>query len=267
MHRADPVKYVAIAAIVLLFARIDFILDLVDRAQQKLENRTPEIEVSETKTDRDTIPVKDDEVLKRTPRQNILALLDDFQSSPAPELRVQTIALLRAHPKAFGVKLDRDLEARVFGLRDLLINNRPEVVNLLLELGPLLQGENLDLLTRFFALWMDIQMENFIAAYVRTKDVNCAIAPVFGDAIPEEEKLFEYYDREEALKAIVAKEKLDPAQKQLASNCLLQLGVVIQKLAPKASATEGAAPAEGPQEGVAPESGTVIGPETPGATP
>ncbi len=260
-------KYVAIAAIVLLMVRVDFILDLAERAYDKMANRGPEIEVNETKTSREIISVKDDQILKRTTRQNFLALLDDYNISPGPELRARAINLLRANPSTFGVKLDRDLEARIFGWRDLLINNRPELVKMLLDLGTLLQGENLDLLNRFFALWMDIQMENFIAAYVQTKDVNCAIAPVFGDTIPEDEKLFEYYDREEALKAFLAKEKIDPAQKQLATNCLLQLSLVIQKIAPKASTTGEATPAEGNQESTATESVPVVVPVTPEGSP
>ncbi len=266
-------KYVALAAIVILFVRIDFILDLVDRTYQKYADGAPAAEVDGTRASRETYPVKDDRVLRRTPRDNFLGLLDDFHAAPTPELRNQAIGLLRANPKLFGAKLDRDLEAHVFRWRDLLINNRPEVVNMVLELGQLLQGENLELLNRFFALWMDIQMEHFIAAYVRTKDVNCVIAPVFGDAIPEEEKLFEYYDREEALKAFLAREKIDPAQKQLAANCLLQLGLVIQKLAP-APAGPGAPGAEAGDSAAepAPEAAPAAPAEpsttpAPGATP
>ena len=85
---------------------------------------------------------------------------------------------------------------------------------------------------KFFALWMDINMEQFLVAYSKTKDSNCIIATTFGDPIPENEKLNEYYEREDALKALLAKENINPVVEALAKNCLLVLGLEIAKIAP-----------------------------------
>jgi hypothetical protein len=132
----------------------------------------------------------------------------------------------------FNQKLDPQLENEIFRWRDLLNNNEPEAAKFMQDLMNILQGENLEMMKRFFSLWMDINMEHFLAAYSKTKDTNCSIATML-DNIPEEERLNEYVEREDALKAFVAKEKVDPIQKNLANNCLLVLQIEIAKFPPR----------------------------------
>jgi hypothetical protein len=225
-------KYVAVIVIIILFARIDVLLEYFDKANAKLTGEPPEVDVANTEFKRELIPVSEDFNVNRSPKELLLILMEEFKVSSSPETREKAIAILKENPTILSETLDKEIESRVFLWRDLLTNNNPEMMNFILDLQKIFRGENLTMLNRFLALWMDINMEHFIASYVKTKDSNCSIAITFGDPIPEEEKVNDLYDREDALKTIVAKENLDPAQKTLANNCLLQVGLEIAKLAP-----------------------------------
>lgn len=222
-------KYVLIVAIVILAVRVDYWLSLFDKASDNLGPTTAEVDTSGIANTREIVGIKQDLSLKQTPKETFMALLEDFRSSPSSQIREKAMMIFKENPTIFNQKLDLNLEASVFRWRDLLNNNDPEAVNFMLDLMTILQGENQFMMKRFFSLWMEINMEHFIAAYSRTKDTNCTIATLFGDSIPEEEKINEYYDREAALKEFMAKEKIEPAQKSLATNCLLVLGIQIAK--------------------------------------
>jgi hypothetical protein len=227
-------KYVVIVAIVILFVRIDFWLGLFDQANENFSSETEEVSSTETSPARETISMKDDSSFKTAPKTIFLSLLDFFRSSPSSETRQRALTILKENPTMFNQKLDKELESQIFRWRELLNNNNPEAVNFLLDLIGSLQGENQQMIYKFFSLWMEIDMEKFIAAYSRTKDTNCMIATVFGDNIPEEEKLNLYYDRETDLKLLLNKEKIDPAHRALANSCLLVLGVKISKMTSEA---------------------------------
>jgi hypothetical protein len=234
-------KYVAIAIVALLMARADLFLGIVDRLLEKSEPAPVEVDASGIKTN-ELVPVGKDQSLKQTTKQTFIALLEDFHGNPIPEIHDRAMTIFKENPTMFSQKLDPELESEIFRWRDLLNNNEPEAVKFMLDLMNILQGENLEMMKRFFSLWMEINMEHFIAAYSKTRDVNCSIAKTFGDNIPEEEKINEYVEREDALKIIVAKEKLDPVQKNLATNCLLVLQIEIAKIAPKPAPEEQPAP-------------------------
>lgn len=225
-------KYLVIVILVIVLVRIDVLLGLFDKLGDKFTRNTPEIPATELTVPTDTIPLGKDQSFKQTPRQVFLALLEDFHADPQKEIRLKAMSYFKDHPTMFNQTLDKDLEAAVFRWRDLLNLNEPELTNFLIDLLNILQGENQIMVKRFFSLWMDINMEHFLAAYSKTKDTNCLIVTTFGDNVPEEEKLNEYYDREDALKAFIAKEKNNPAELALANNCLLVLGIEIQKIAP-----------------------------------
>lgn len=203
-----------------------------------MENRGPVIEVSESKSDRNIISISQDQMLNTSPKETFFAFLDAFYSAPDPDIRMRAISWLKEHPKLFNQTLDKDLESKIFKWRDHLNNNNTEMVNFLLDLMSVLPGDNQEILKRFFALWMDINMEQFIISYSRTKDTNCSIAIMFGDPIPEEEKMNDYYQRIDSLKIFLQKEKIEPVQRSLATNCLLQLEMLTQKMAPQVPSSE-----------------------------
>lgn len=225
-------KYLVVLVVVVILVRIDVVLRLFDKASEKLAPKAPETQISDITSDREVVPISSDQNLKQTPRQIFLALLENFHVSPTKDVRDRAMNHFKSHPTMFNQKLDKDLEMAVFNWRDLLNLNRQEMVNFLLDLLNVLQGENQEMIKRFFALWMEIDMDNFLTAYSRTKDSNCMIAATFGDAIPEEEKLNEYYDRESAIAKILTNEKLDPAIRALATNCQTVLNIQISKMAP-----------------------------------
>jgi hypothetical protein len=224
-------KYVAILAVVIFIARIDYFLGLFDKANQKIRTQPSEVDVNGVLS-KEVIPVTQDTNLRRSVRETFFALVEDFQANPTADIRLRCMEILKSNTTLFSDKLDKELEVRIFQWREHLNNNQPEVVNFILDLMNVLKGENLEILRRFFALWMDINMEHFIPAYSRTKDSNCQIATLFGENVPEEEVVNEYVERLDFVNAFLAKEKLDPSHKALASNCALQLKLAIEKLAP-----------------------------------
>lgn len=226
-------KTIIILVVIVLLVRIDYFLGLFDKASEKFATEPQGTVVTEPIGNRELIPVAEDRTLKKTPKETFLALLEDFRTFPTPDIRERAMTIFKESPGMFSAKLDSDLESHVYSWRELLNNNEPEVVNFLLDLMNVLQGENLEMVKKFFALWMDINMSHFIPAYSRTKDSNCTIATTFGENIPEEEKINEYYEREEALKTYLERPNLDPAHKNLATNCRLQLTIAIEKIAPK----------------------------------
>jgi hypothetical protein len=225
-------KYIVVLAIVIVLVRIDFFVGQIEKVIIRLTPAPPEVEASLTRPQGIIIPVSEDENLQQSPRETYLALLASFRVYPEPTIPEKAMEIFKAHPTIFTDKLDRELESQVFRWQELLHNYNPEVVNFILDLSKILQGENLEMLKKFWALWMDIDMENFILAYTKSKDSNCSIATTFGFNIPEEEKLKEYYDREDALRAVIAKSDVPPTAKALANNCLLVLGLEINKIAP-----------------------------------
>lgn len=226
-------KYIAVLAIVVLMVRVDFFMGLVDRYFGNSEPAPTDVSAEDISSKREVISVKQDESLKQSPRQIFMGLMEDFRTAPVIEIRNKAISVLKSNPAMFGPKLDTDLEARVFNWTELITNNEPEVVNFLLDLMVILEAENQEMVKRFFSSWMSIDMGHFIAAYSRTKDSNCLIATMFPANLPSDEVLNEYYDREEALVALLAKEKLDPTHRRLAQNCKLVVTIQIDKLAPQ----------------------------------
>lgn len=246
-------KYIAVLVIIIMFVRIDVLLGLFDKASNSFKPAPPEVQNSDISSSREIIPVSQDRNLKQTPREDFLGMLEIFRISPDPSIRERALSIFKNHPTMFTDELDPGLESQIYRWREHLNNNEPETVNFLIDLLNILKGENLQMVKRFFALWMEIDMENFIAAYSKTRDSNCSIATTFGDRIPEEEKIKELYDREDALKALVANEKISPTQKALARNCLLVLGMEINKASPSVQQTIQPEPAEEPKaEGASP---------------
>lgn len=169
-------KYVLIAAIVILAVRVDYWLSLFDKASDSIGPAQVEVDTSGITNNREIVGINQDLALKQSPKETFLALLEDFHSSPSAQIREKAMMIFKANPTMFNQKLDPILEGHVFRWRELLNNNDPEAVNFILDLMTILQGENLFMMKRFFSLWMEINMEHFIAAYSRTKDTNCTIA-------------------------------------------------------------------------------------------
>jgi hypothetical protein len=213
-------KYIAILVVIILFVRIDVLLEYFDKITGNARPAPQEINANDIKVEVQNIPLAQDKNLAQSPRGKFFALLEAFRASPEASVRESAIGHLRLNPTLFSEKLDKDLEAQIFRWRDLLVNNEAEAVNFILDLNKILRGENHQMLLKFFSIWMEINMENFIAAYIRTGDINCEIATTIGDNIPDEEKINIFYDRETELKKMLVKEGIAPLHRTLAENCL-----------------------------------------------
>lgn len=232
-------KYLVILILVVMVARIDWLLRQIDHVSGKFSSRPVEVEETQVANKPDIIPISQDKALEQSPKQVFMALMDDVHNNPNGEVRARAITYLKDHPTLFNTKLDTELESSLFSWRDMLALNEPEAINFLLDMLTYLpDGENQVLLKRFFSVWMDINMENFIASYARTKDTNCSVAAMFGDRITDDVKINGLKEREVALKAFLVKPGIDPVQMKLANNCLLVVGLALSKLNPFSEATE-----------------------------
>jgi hypothetical protein len=245
-------KYIAILVLIIMAVRVDYFLNLFEKATEKSEPAPIDVDEADIRSSRQNIPFADDASIKVTPKKTFYSLLDAFHANPSVTIREKAMGTLMSNPAMFNTKLDRELESHIFQWRDLLNANDPETINFMLDLLNTLEGENLDMMKRFFSLWMEIDMTHFIAAYSRSKDTNCSIATTIGDNIPEEERINEFYDREDTLQLMVNKAGLDPVQKALATNCLLVLGIEIAKAPPKPVLEDESETTEIPSPGVSP---------------
>ncbi|HXH32579.1 MAG TPA: hypothetical protein VNJ01_17405 [Bacteriovoracaceae bacterium] len=225
-------KYVFFFVLVVLLVRVDFVLLQFDKMVDLFSGpRTADlVDANPTEV---LVPFSEDQSIKQNPKRIFLSLLNNFRSDPSREIKELALSQLRRNPGIFSEKLDKELETEVFRLRDLLHTYNPEVASLLVDLGQLLEGENLSMLKRFTSLWMDINMESFLKAYSKSNDSQCLIATTFGDSVAAEEKNNVLYDRERALAQYISKEKADPVLKAFATSCQLVLNLHLSKIVPQ----------------------------------
>jgi hypothetical protein len=225
-------KYIVIFAIVVLLVRIDFFMNLVEKGIHKFSGTPTNTEPLRVEAGKETIPFGEDQTLKQTSKDKFLSLLEVFHSSPDATIRVRIMEELKTNPKLFTATPDRDLEARIFALRDLLNIGQTEVLTLLIDLQNALPGQNQEMIKRFFSLLIDQNLDLFLRVYPGTKDLNCNVVNLIADPVEEEDKVNLYRIRESAVTAYLAKENLPVASKALAQQCLVHLQTQILKLTP-----------------------------------
>jgi hypothetical protein len=245
-------KYVLLFVAAILLMKIDAVIELGEKAWMTVKSEEEPKDRPEDLGDAKEIVPPEDKVKLLTPRQQYLNFLDSFRASPDLVYREKAMALFKEHPMMFTDKLDKDLEARIYSWRDLAVQNTPELPLFLLDLANILKGENREIVTRFFSVVMDLNIDMFIANYPRTKDQSCAPVLLIEAAVPAEEKFPELYERMGLLEEFLARENLPADKKLYATLCLNILKVYLEKEAPKGSpaesvpaGTEEAPPAEG----------------------
>lgn len=230
-------KYIVILILVVLIARIDLFMGVFERATEKVRRLTsPAAQPIKVENAPVIISMSEDQTFKQNPHRTILMLLRDFKVSPDQAVRERIVDVVKANRSVFGTKLDPDFESAIFGLRDLIYQKEKELPLLLADLMNHVEGENLEMIKRFFSLMMDFDLVSFLKAYSQTSDTNCMIAALHGDTLPLDEQLAEFSQRAEALNIYLSQEQ-QTAYKSLARNCQLVLSVHMNKLKP--------APAEG----------------------
>jgi len=229
-------KYLVIILVVVILAKIDVLLHGVDTIANKFqatrESRTPEVDPNMQPSD-DLISIRDDRSFARTPRLEFFTLLEDFHLRPNREIRDRIVEILKKNPGLFNTKLDKKLEAEIFKLTDLIYNKNSDFAYFLVDLTEHLQGENLEMIKRFFTIMMDSNLELFLKVYSKTKDTNCMLAKLMGHRFPPEELLNEFIERQELLDNFLSQEKIDPTIHLLAKSCQLVVNMEVSKLNPE----------------------------------
>lgn len=223
-------KYIVIFAIVVILVRIDFFINIIQRGVGKFSRGVKTEEPLRVDAGSATIPFGEDKTLKQTNVERVFSLLEAFHSNPEAAIRLKIMEELKASPKMFTTKADKNLQLRVFALRDLLIAGNSEMLTLAVEMQNFFVGENQEMIKRFFSIYIDQNMEGFLKVYGSTKDQNCSTAHYIADALEEDGKLMVYQMREESLKAYLAKEDTQATGKALAQNCLVNVLTEINKL-------------------------------------
>jgi hypothetical protein len=234
-------KYVWIVVAVILIVRIDLILHTVDRAWEKFKSSPAEVRSSDIPEARVLLP-SSGATLTPSSRSLFFTLLEDYHLNPEQAVRQRVISELKKNPQLLGEKLDNDFEASIYRLRDLVQQKNADVSLLLVDLLDLTKGENHQMIRRFLTLIMDRDIEYFLKVYQKTNDVNCMIASLIADRLPDEERDQIMFERQDKLKSYLELEKKDPELQNLAEKCLMVLNLEVSKLIPPEVNDEGQSP-------------------------
>jgi hypothetical protein len=194
--------------------------------------------VSESLSNTNTVPLKNDMFIQSNPKEKFFSLLEDFHGDPSTEIREQAIKLLKENPHILNQPFDKDFEAYVYRWRDLLSVNQKEVSLIIFEMMKILKDENKELLKRFLSLGIEINLRNFISINHNGADANCSTIIAFGDPYTDEEKMNLLIERQSALNELLGLEGVELSQKKFVKVCLIQLQLHLNKMAPKSIETE-----------------------------
>ncbi len=217
-------RYVLIFALVIAVAKIDTLFDLYRKASSQVSKQKKKMDepasTTTIKAENDTVSYDKDPSLKVNPHDRVIALMESFKLNPEPEVRAKIMEDIKVVPKLLMPTLDLALETVIYSWRDLIQENHPETINFMMDLENLLTGENLDVIRRNFVFLLDRNAEAFVTRYSKSRDVSCKAGALFGEPVPEEEKINEFRVRETSLQTVLLKETLDPAVKTFTAICL-----------------------------------------------
>jgi hypothetical protein len=247
MKKLGSWKYLLIFVFAIILIRIDVILTLGEKAWSLVLGKYTTQKVIEDFGDSPVI-VRSDKNVELTPRQKYIGIMDSFRVSPDLVYREQAMTLFREHPQIFTEKRDKDLEARIYSWRDLIVQNETELSLFLLDLFNILQGENKLLIPQFFSVMLDLNIEMFMANYPLTKDATCSPVLLIESAVPAEEKFQELYERLALIEEYLKAENIPADRKLYANLCLSTLKFYLEKEAPAPAPATETVPEEASQE-------------------
>lgn len=225
-------KYVLILIVVAVMVRIDFVLEQIGSLNRKIresvDRPAPQAVVVESETI--AVPIAEDKALKQNPRGGFFLLVDQFLAAPNQDNKTRVIAYLKQNPKLFSEKLEKDLETKVYGLRNLFLQGNTEIYYLIQDLMGVLGGENIEMLKRFLSLGLDTNLTTFLKNYPKLKDTNCSIVIYIADPVSEDDKLNLYYERDGAFTEYLTQDKLELADRGFAIRCQQILKAQIEKM-------------------------------------
>jgi hypothetical protein len=226
-------KYILLLILIVLITRIDFWLDLTGRTINKIFPSESVPVISESLTNNDTVPLKEDMFAQSNSKEIFFSLLENFHGDPSADIRVQAIKVLKENPHIIKYPFDKELEAHVYKWRDLLSMNHKEIPLFIFDMMKILRDENKELLKRFLSLGIEINLRDFISSNYLGPDVNCSTIIAFGDPYSEDEKINLLFQRQKALNEFLGMESIDLSQKKFAKSCLVQLQIQLNKMSSK----------------------------------
>lgn len=244
VKKKGSLKYVLIFAAAVILIRIDVVIELGQKVVSLFQSEAPELRPEDL--GEPPVIVRSEKNVSLTPRQQYLAFMENFRVSPELAFRQEAMDLFRKHPQMFAATLDKNLEARLYAWRDLIVQNEAELPLFLLDLASILKGENREMLDRFFSVVLDLNFDMFITSYPRTRDTSCAPVTLLEAAVPPEERLPELYERKGILEEYLARPNLVPDRKLYAQVCLDVLKLHLVKVTPEPTVETSAEAPENP---------------------
>jgi hypothetical protein len=211
--------WLGLVLIAVILVRIDYLLVLIDRLQQRVD-QSQSVEIAADIKKNQLIPIEQDQNLKNSPRRMVLALLDEFLVTPTPALRKMLLEKINQHSNMFGVMVDPALEGKLIGLRDRIQQRNTESIILLADLLRSLSGENQLMIRKYFSLVMDHDLNLFFAHYPFQLDIECQVAGMTADALPPEEIVNELTIRARSIFKYLSQEKPEAQLRSFAQACL-----------------------------------------------
>lgn len=214
----------------------------VQKAREALNPTAPAV-VEETSTVYKIVPppaIENDKVVQFTPKDKLLALIEQFNRSPDDSLLAITVEEFTKQKQIFGSQEDASLVTVLNGTISLVQSKNKNAIQLLVQLHGLLVGENQQFLRSILARGFDFAPTltvNLLNKF--EQDKNCSMVTVTPAEIPADES-FSFLDNR--LNA-VAPARLVVGQSALyvpfIDTCLAQLRLAL-------SAYTTPAPAEAP---------------------
>jgi hypothetical protein len=226
-------KYVWIVVTIIFLVRIDMVLNFIEKALKKVSpSQETELRPGEIPVSSDLVPINSDLTLKVSPRVQFLTIVNDFYVSPEQSGIERALEILKNNPKIFSDKLDKDLEVKIYLLRELIQQKNKLAYDFIYALMKLLKGENLEMLKRFSSLLIDYDLPEFMNYSSMHGDSTCSLSTYLADNIPEEEKYNELVERSGQINNFMNSTSATPVQKLFAEKCLTLLSFQIEKMKP-----------------------------------
>jgi len=220
------------------------------------EEATPEARVTPPPS------LEDDKVVQFTPKEKLVALVKQFASSPDDSLLAITVDEFGRQKQAFGLTRDVDLISSLNGTIPLIQEKNRNAIQLLVQLHPMLVGENQAVLRSILARGFDFAPTltvNLLNKF--EQDKTCTLVMTTPEDVASDER-FSYLENR---LSVLAPARLVAGQSQYyilyVDTCLSQLQLELNKERARLSI-----PASDPS--VAPDSATAPLPtETPTTPP
>ena len=229
----------------------------VQKAREALDQAPATLPTDSTPTYKVVVPpaLENDKVVQFTSKDRLIALIGQFNSSPDDSLLALTTDEFLKNKQIFGVKRDAELVTALNGTIQLIQDKNKNAIQLLVQLHPLLVGDNQTFLKTVLARGFDSAPTltvNLLNKF--EQDKLCTLVTMTPEEITKEER-YSYLDNR---LNVIAPARLVTGQSPLYTpyidTCLSQLRLEMSKENP-------------PTDAIPPPTETIVVPDTTTTTP